>query len=135
MPMPRDIRAVDLMLNIPGEDQRGWYEFMKPQLLDRESREQFEMPAQYMFKDIPNVGPQADYIAYTVGEMDKYGIEKAMVGVAGDDTPNREAIARHPDRFFGSYHANPNLGMDEVRKIKRLHRELGIVAITGFPSG
>jgi uncharacterized protein len=135
MAMPRDLRAVDLMLNIPGEDQRGWYEFMKPLLLDRESREQFEMPAQYMFKDIPNVGPQADYIAYTVGEMDKYGIDKAMVGVAGDSTPNREAVARHPDRFFGSYHANPNLGMEEVRTIKRLHRELGIKAITGFPSG
>jgi hypothetical protein len=38
--------VIDLMLNIPGEDQRGWYEFMKPLLLDKQSREQFEMPAQ-----------------------------------------------------------------------------------------
>ncbi|HTM19430.1 MAG TPA: amidohydrolase family protein [Kofleriaceae bacterium] len=133
--MPRDIRAVDLMLNIPGEDQRGWYEFMKPLLLDRESREQFEMPAQYLFKDLPQVGPQSDYIAYTVGEMDRFGIDKAMVGVSAAPSPNRDALARHPDRFFGSYHANPNLGMDEVRTIRRLHRELGIKAVTGFPSG
>jgi predicted TIM-barrel fold metal-dependent hydrolase len=136
MAMPRDIRAIDLMLNIPGEDQRSWYDFMKPLFLDKESRELFEFPAQYMFKDIPHVGPQADYVAYTVAEMDKHGIERAMLGVSEDpESPSRQAIRRHPDRFFPSYQANPNRGMDEVRAIVRLHRELGLKAITAFPSG
>ena len=30
-------------------------DFMRPLLLDQESREQFSMPAQYMFKDIPRI--------------------------------------------------------------------------------
>jgi predicted TIM-barrel fold metal-dependent hydrolase len=135
MAMPNGIRAVDLMLNVPGEDVSGWYEFMKPLFLDRESKELFTMPAQYMFKDIPKIGLKDDYVAYTVGEMDKHGIEWAMVGIGDEPSPNKEAVQRFPDRFFGSYQANPNRGMDEVRTIARLHRELGIKAVTAFPSG
>ena len=108
---------------------------MKPLFLDEESQRVFEMPAQYMFKDMPKAGKQDDYIAYTVAEMDKHGIERAMVGVDDDNAITREALERHPDRFFGSYNANPNRGMDEVRKIERLYRERGIKAVTAFPSG
>jgi uncharacterized protein len=135
MGMPAGIGAIDLMLNVPGEDPSAWYEFMKPLLLDRESREVFTMPAQYLFKEIPEVGPQGDYVAYTVAEMDRWGIAQAMVGIDGTPSPNLEAVRRYPDRFFGSYQANPNRGMDEVRTIARLHREHGIKAITAFPSG
>jgi predicted TIM-barrel fold metal-dependent hydrolase len=141
MPTAADLAkvgAIDLMLNVPGEDQRGWYEFMKPLFLDQDSRERFEMPAQYMFKDIPKVGAQDDYVAYTVQEMDKHGVARAMVGLdgpAGRDTPNAQAVKRYPERFFGSYQANPNRGMDAVRDIVRMHREHGIKAVTAFPSG
>jgi uncharacterized protein len=135
MGMPRDVKVIDLMLNIPGEDVSHWYEFMKPMLLDRESREQFQMPAQYMFRDIPDVGAQADYIAYTVAEMDRYGIERAMVGIDDRNDVVKEAVARFPDRFLLSYQANPNEGMEAVRAIERMRREHGIVAVTAFPSG
>jgi predicted TIM-barrel fold metal-dependent hydrolase len=131
----RTIGAVDLMLNVPGEDQRGWYEFMKPLFLDQDSRERFEMPAQYMFKDIPKVGAQDDYVAYTVAEMDRHGVARAMVGLDGTDTPNAQAVRRYPERFFGSFQANPNRGMDAVRDIVRMHAEHGIKAVTAFPSG
>ena len=133
--MIRGIAAIDLMLNVPGEDHTGWYEFMKPLFLDRESREVFAMPAQYMFKDIPQVGSQPDYVAYTVAQMDLHGIERAMVGIDGTNSGNLDAIRRHPDRFFGSYQANPNRGMDEVRTIVKMHRDYGIKAVTAFPSG
>lgn len=133
--MPTNIQVIDLMLNIPGEDNSGWYEFMKPLLLDEESRKVFEMPAQYLFKDIPKAGKQDDYIAYTIAEMDKYGIERAMMGVDDDNEIVKTALTRHPDRFFCSYHANPNNGMDEVRRIERMKREYGIKAVTAFPSG
>ncbi|MCA9680278.1 MAG: amidohydrolase family protein [Kofleriaceae bacterium] len=136
---PAARRAIDLMLNIPGtsDEQRTWYEFMKPLFLDRDSRDVFEMPAQYMFKDIPKIEdvPQGDYVAWTVAQLDRHGIARAMVGLDGSPTPNLEAVRRYPDRFFGSYQANPNRGMDEVRTIARLHRELGIKAVTAFPSG
>ncbi len=135
MAMPEDIGVIDLMLNIPGEDQRQWYEFMRPLLRDEESRSVFEMPAQYLFRNLPQVAHQEDYIAYTVAEMDRFGIARAMIGVDEGNEPAKEALRRHPDRFFGSYAANPNNGMEELRKISRLHKELGIRCVTGFPSG
>jgi hypothetical protein len=135
MTMPKTVGVIDLMLNIPGEDQSGWYEFMKPLFLDEESRKVFEMPAQYLFKDIPKTEKQDDYVAYTLREMDKVGIERAMLGVDDGNDVALGALARHPKRFFCSYHANPNRGMDEVRKIERMKREHGIKAVTAFPCG
>ncbi len=136
MPMPADIKAIDLMLAIPGESgTSSWYDFMKPLLLDQQSRQMFKMPAEYMFKDIPNIGKREDYIDYTLGEMDKVGVERAMIGVDDHVELARIALEKYPDRFVGSYECNPNLAMDEVRKIERLHKDLGIVAVTGFPSG
>ncbi len=131
MAMP-SIPVIDLMMGIPGEDTSEWYEFIKPLLMDRESREQFRMPAQYMFTDIPQLGGKDDYPAFVVREMDRFGIERAMVGYG---ERSLEAVERYPERFFLSYEANPNLGMDEVRRIKALHAEHGIRAVTAFPSG
>ena len=135
MAMPTDIKVIDLMLSVPGEDNSQWYEFMKPLLMDEESRNMFKMPAQYMFKDIPDSGKKEDYIAYTVEQMDKHNIERAMLGVDDHNEIAKEALRRHPDRFFASLEVNPNNGMDEVRKMVRLHQEFGIKAITGFASG
>lgn len=134
MPVPKEIKVIDLMLSIPGEDNSSWYDFIKPLLMDQESRDMFSMPAQYMFRDIPKAGQQEDYIAYTVAEMDKYNIEKAMLGFATQDVSER-AVQQHPERFFLSYEANPNRGMEEVRTIERLHREHDIKAVTAFPAG
>ncbi|MGE0326797.1 MAG: amidohydrolase family protein [Polyangiaceae bacterium] len=135
MSMPKDVRVIDLMLNIPGEDNSGWYEFMKPLLLDRESQQVFKMPAQYMFKNIPDVGPQEDYIDYTIKKLDQFNIEAALMGIDDENSIVKEAKRRFPERILASYHANPNNGMDEVRKIVRMHEEHGIVAVTAFPSG
>ena len=135
MAIPSGLKAVDLMMNIPDGDPTAWYEFIKPLLLDEESRKVFKMPAQYMFKDIPEIGEQEDYVAYALTEMDKWGIDKAMLGISGPNSTNLDACRNHPNRFFSSYGANPNNGMEEVRTIKRLHREHGIKAVTGFPSG
>ncbi|WP_417766296.1 amidohydrolase family protein [Spongiibacter tropicus] len=135
MPMPSDIKVVDLMLSVPGEDNSQWYEFMKPLLMDEESRNLFKMPAQYMFKDIPDTGKKEDYIAYTIEQMDKHNIQIAMTGIDDHNEVAKEALRRHPDRFICSYEANPNNGMEEVRKIVRLHEEYGIKAVTGFASG
>jgi predicted TIM-barrel fold metal-dependent hydrolase len=135
MSMPSGLPVIDLMLGIPGEDNSKFYEFMRPLLLDAESRHVFEMPAQYMFKDIPQTGKQADYIAYTVAQLDKHGIERAMIGVSDDNAVTRSALERYPTRFFGSYAADPNRGMDEVRTIVRLHQDFGIKAVTAFPCG
>jgi predicted TIM-barrel fold metal-dependent hydrolase len=135
MPIPSGLKAIDLMMNIPDEDISAWYEFIKPLLLDEESRKQFKMPAEYMFKDIPQIVDQKDYVGYAIAEMDKWGIEQAMLGISGPNSTNLDACRKYPDRFFTSYGANPNNGMEEVRKIRKLHKEHGLKAVTGFPSG
>jgi predicted TIM-barrel fold metal-dependent hydrolase len=135
MPIPSGLKAIDLMMNIPDGDPTAWYEFIKPLLLDEESRKVFKMPAQYMFKNIPQIEDQKDYVQYAIAEMDKWGIEQAMLGISGPNSTNLEACRTYPDRFFPSYGANPNNGMEEVRKIRKLHKEHGLKAVTGFPSG
>ena len=135
MPMPTDIKAVDLMLNIPDGDPGAWYEFMKPLFLDEQSRNVFKMPVQYMFKDIPEHETVEDPIAQALVEMDRWGVGKAMLGISGPNSTNLKACKDHPNRFFPSYGANPNEGMDAVRTIRSLHKEHGIKAVTGFPCG
>lgn len=134
MPMPADSKAIDLMMAIPGGGDRPAYEWLKPMLMDEESRNMFKMPAQYMFKDIPDTGNQEDLIAYTLGLMDKHGIEKAMLNVGKFGGLNETAVKNHPDRFFASYEANANDGMEEVRKIVRLKEEFDIKAVTASPA-
>jgi uncharacterized protein len=135
MGMPAGIGVVDLMLQIPSDDFSQKYEFLKPLLLDDESRKQFEFPAQYMFRDIPKTAQSADYVRVTLEEMDRHGIERAMIGVGIGDADARRALKEHPDRFFGSFEVNPNLGMEGVRALVRAYEELGIKAATAFPAG
>ena len=103
MPMPTDIGVIDLMLAVPGDETSNFYEWIKPMLMDKQSHGMFKMPAQYMFKDIPDTPKQDDYIAYTLAQMDKHGIERAMIGVGEINTIQIEALKKHPDRFFGCY--------------------------------
>jgi predicted TIM-barrel fold metal-dependent hydrolase len=133
--MPAGVRAIDLMLQIPSDDFSQKYEFLKPLLLDQESRESFKFPAQYMFHDVPATGKSADYVALTLAEMDRFGIERAMIGVGIGDRDARRALKERPDRFFGSFEVNPNLGMEGVRALVQAHEELGIKAATAFPAG
>ena len=135
MTIPENTPVIDLCLNIPGEDDSHWYEFIKPMLMDAESRAMFKMPAQYMFRNIPRTVDQDDYIAYTIAEMDKYNIRQAMLDVDENNAVSIEALQRYPDRFFSSLAVDPNRGMDEVRKIVRLHKKFNLKAVTGFPSG
>src|SRR3546814_7498569 len=67
--------------------------------------------------------------------MYHFGIEKAMVGVSLDRTVSTRALTEHPDRFFGAYEVNPNLGMEGVRNLVRAYEEHGVKAATAFPAG
>jgi predicted TIM-barrel fold metal-dependent hydrolase len=133
--MPRDVGVIDLMISIPTDDASSWYEFMKPLLMDPESRQLFKMPAEYMFRNIPHFEPGADFLQLLVREMDRWNIERGMIGVDFGATNAIRALEAHPDRFFPSYECNPNAGMEEVRKIEALHREFGLKAVTAFPAG
>jgi predicted TIM-barrel fold metal-dependent hydrolase len=132
---PSGIRAIDLMLGFPVDDRRSHYEFMKPLLHDKESTEDFEFPAQYMFKQPPHFAEQPDKISHLLELMDQFGIDKGMVGASRVGDLGYEAVQRHPDRFFGSFEVRPNDGMDGVRALVRAYEEIGIKAATAFPAG
>lgn len=135
MAMPKDIGVIDCMLGIPTQEARSdWYDWFRPILRDKQSLDAFKMPAQYMFKDVPDIGASQDYIAWTVEQMDKFNIEKALVGF-NEEPHTIEAKKRYPDRFFFDVPCNPNGGMEEVRRLKRLHEEYGISAVSVFPAG
>lgn len=137
MGVPKDIGVIDTMLGIPTREDRGdWYAAFRPLLRDKESLGAFEMPAQYMFKGVPDIGELEDYVGWTVEQMDKHNIQQAMIGF--DDRwadQALEAKQRFPDRFFFDVPVDPNQGMEEVRRIKRLHKEYDIKAVSVFPCG
>jgi predicted TIM-barrel fold metal-dependent hydrolase len=133
--MPTDIGVIDLMIAVPFRDTRRTYEFLRANLHDRESLEEFEFPAQYMFKDVPHPEPGDDPVRFLLGEMDKHGIDKGMLGVSPTRDDSMRALKEHPDRFFGSMEVDPNRGMDAVRDLQRGVEEYGVRAATAFPAG
>lgn len=144
--MPTDVGIVDTMIGFPHRDMKNVYAFITRQTKDRESKEDFAFPAEYMFKDVPEKGltGSVDPVAVTLGEMDRWGIAVGMIGVGtpppGRDTSAEEsdaerALRQHPDRFVCSIEANPNLGMDAVRAIVRAYETHGIKAVSAFPAG
>ena len=135
MPMPRDIGVIDLMMGLPIRDPNRTYGFLRANLRDRESLEEFEFPAQYMFKDVPHPEPGDDPVAFLLDEMDRHGIERAMLGVSSGEGEAARALHAHPDRFFGSIEVDPNRGMDAVRDLQRAVEEHGVKAATAFPAG
>ena len=128
MGMPTDIGIVDLGMGFPYrsiEQKKAAYDFFKANLKDRESLEEMEFPAQYMFKDVPDVvGPDVDPVQWIVEKMDAFNIEQCMTGLNDDSI---RAKAEHPGRFHLCASADPNKGMDTVRQLKRQKDEHGIV--------
>lgn len=135
MGMPDDIGVIDLMMGLPAGDPARWYDFLRTQLLDRESREDFEFPAEYMFHDVPKVEQHDDPVAFLLQQMDHHGIERAMIGVNFRNENGARALRDHGDRFFGSFEVDPNRGMEGVRELERAVEELGVKAATAFPAG
>ena len=83
MGMPTDIGIIDTMIDFPHPDMKETYRFITRQTRDAESKESFEFPVEYMFKDVPEkeMRDVADPVALTLGEMDRWGIERGMIGV------------------------------------------------------
>jgi len=137
MGMPTDIGVVDTMIGFPHRDMKETYRFITNQTRDRQSKDEFEFPVEYMFKDVPEkkLRDADDPVATTLGEMDRWGIERGMIGVGrGDDTGDR-ALKTHPDRFIASASFDPNTGMDGIREIVRLYETYDIRAVGVFPAG
>ena len=74
------------------------YAFITDQTKDTESKEDFAFPVEYMFKDVPKsaTATRATPSRVTLSEMDRWGIERGMVGVGDADGDGREALKRTP---------------------------------------
>jgi len=147
MAMPTDIGIIDTMMGTRagGTAKEQNYAFLRRgQLKDAESKE-MNFPAQYMFKDVPfsdqaraAAGPVDEPVQgadLLLPEMDRFGVEMAMVGVSPENEIAQKTLKGHPDRFFGAYEADPNRGMEAIRDIVRMYETWGIRAVTLFPAG
>jgi predicted TIM-barrel fold metal-dependent hydrolase len=132
MPFPTDIGIIDTMIDLPFTDVRSTYEFLTPQLRDRQSTDEFEFPVEYMFRDVPKAATD-DPVAHTLALMDHFGIERGLIG-AGSEHQLR-ALRSHPDRFLPSISVDPNDGMKAVEKIVKAWETVGLKALAGFPAG
>ena len=136
MTMPTDIGIVDLGIGFPYqsvEEKKAAYDFFRPLLKDAQSLREFEFPAEYMFKDVPDVmAPDVDPVEWVVAKMNEFGIEMAKTHLS----PNGiRAKREHPGRFFLSTRVDPNEGVEALRKMERAKADHDIVSVTCFPCG
>jgi uncharacterized protein len=86
MGMPTDIDIIDLGIGFPFtsvEEKKATYDFFRPLLKDAQSAKDFEFPAQYMFKGVPDiVEPGTDTILWTLDKMDEFGIKVGKIGLS-----------------------------------------------------
>jgi len=137
MGLPQGLGIVDCMIGFPHKDMREAYSFITRQTKDHESKDEFEFPAEYMFKEVPDKGLREtnDPISATLGEMDRWGIERGLIGVGEPGGTGALAYKRHPDRFIPTTQCDPNEGMEGIRKLVRDHETYGVRAVDAFPSG
>ncbi len=128
--------VVDLLIGVPAPaaEQAEKYQRYLSSLRDRESKEDFTFPAQYMFKDVPDFQDLEDPVEALIAEMDAYGIRRGMLNVA-TNLDARRALHEHPDRFIPSWDIDPNRGMEAIRELEQAVEQLGVRSAQVFPAG
>ena len=130
---PVGLPVIDTMVGFPHEGS-AQYDFIRKQTKDRESKEDFEFPVEYMFKDVPQGLSTDDPVSLVLQQMDRFGIEKAMIGVGEDSA--QLALKMFPNRFVpSSALVDPNDVMGSVNAIRRDYEQFGIRATSVFPAG
>jgi predicted TIM-barrel fold metal-dependent hydrolase len=131
---PGGLGIIETMMGFPDPDPRRLYEFFRGNIRDKESKETM-FPVEYLFKqNVPGAMDQnLDPVEVAINTMDHFGIDRSMIGIEGE--PGVRALSEFPERFIPSCSADANNGVDEVRKIRRLHDEHGLKAVGTFPAG
>ena len=96
MGMPPDLGIIDTMISFPATDF-SQYEFIRKQLRDSQSRDEYDFPVEYMFKNVPKeLYGTENPIDVTLHEMDRFGVEigahrrrENEVGAEGPQGPPR----------------------------------------------
>jgi uncharacterized protein len=137
MGMPSGIGIIDTMIGFPHGNMAETYAFITRQTKDAQSKDEFEFPVEYMFKDVPDktLRREADPISVTLREMDLWGVEMGMIGVGEQSPLGAAAMKAHPDRFIPSTGFDPNTGMEGIRQLVREYETYGVRAVGCFPAG
>lgn len=135
MTPPFSVGVVDLMVALPpGPGDESWRDQLRPLLKDPGSAG-FAHPASYLFRNLPAARYADDPLRAVLDEMDRFGVERALVGAhPGNDTSVR-ALRDHPDRFLGSYEVDPNQGVTGIQALRAAVSDLGVRAATAFTAG
>jgi hypothetical protein len=122
--------VIDAFLAMPSErsEQVRKYDNIRELAMDAETQS-MEMPAEYMFKQVPHYDDLPDPVAEVLRLMDTHGIATMLGHVDGDECRLR------PDRFRGLFHVDPNQGMDAVRALHAAVTERGAVAAHTWGTG
>ena len=133
MSFPSDVGAVDLMIGFPFKDKRAIYEYLRKGIKDTQSKDEYDFPVEYMFKDVPDeANEDDDPIEITFRKMDAHNITAGLFGVSEQSL---EARRRYPGRVYLSLEVDPNDITGTVRQIRAAHADHGIKAVTTFPAG
>jgi predicted TIM-barrel fold metal-dependent hydrolase len=130
-----DLRAAGIVDTMIGFAQEPDTVYASLRTALREESREFEMPAQYMFHDVPEKVQQdsINRVNQTVEQMDRHGIAVGLISVSGEPELAEEAMARFPGRFVGSWTVDPNEGIVGLRKLADAHRRWDIRAVSLFP--
>jgi len=121
------------MIGFPHRDHQQVYERLLRGAKDRESREDFAFPAEYMFKEVPGEATEEDDpIEVTFAEMDRFGVEIGLFGLSPDA---KEGHRRDPKRVALSLEVDPNDVMGAIRRIRAAKQDQDLKAVTFFPAG
>ena len=128
-----DIGIIDTLIGFPAKDFSG-YQRLRVQLKDEQSRDDFEFPVEYIFKNVPKELYGAENpIDITLHEMDRWGVEWGLVSCR--DEVAQQALRDHPDRFVATGGVYPHESVDGIRKMRRQFDEFGVRSFDAFPSG
>lgn len=110
---------VDTFLSMPDtrDRQAAKYDRIRSLANDVETKS-MEMPAEYMFKDVPKYadGDVEDPVEVVLAQMERHGITTFLTGLH-ENKHSQRAVREHPDRFAGMLDVDPNSGMEAVRRI------------------
>ncbi|MCU1351465.1 MAG: Amidohydrolase [Acidimicrobiales bacterium] len=99
------------------------YDWIRKASLDKETQS-MEMPAEYMFKDVPKYEQIDDPLELVLAEMERFGITRFLTNITENDA-SRRALREHPDKFWGLLNVDPNMGMEALRAVDAAKDEWG----------
>jgi predicted TIM-barrel fold metal-dependent hydrolase len=134
MGFPDDIGIIETFVGMPSRNRKEVYEFLAPHL--KEESQDYKMPAQYMFKDVPaDLDESIDPVALLIDQLDRNNIETALLGFNPDNPDCVRALTDHPSRIVACLEFDPNDTMTALRRVKDLHEQHGLRAVSTFPAG